>query len=76
MSVPPERALLPGAAVPPISDASRARLAALAARSDDEIEAAARSDPDNPPLGVGVLARALSVRGSGRERDDFDSTRR
>ena len=45
----------------------RTDFARLAARTDEEIEAAARSDPDNPPATAEWLARAKRVERPSKE---------
>jgi putative transcriptional regulator len=46
----------------PLTDKQRAQLANLALLTEDEINAAALSDPDNPPLTDDELARMVSSR--------------
>lgn len=47
--------------LPPLSEDAKARLAALDGLSEDELNARALSDPDNPPLTDEELGRVRTV---------------
>lgn len=53
------------AAAPRLSEAAKARLDAM---SEDQVQAAAEADPDNPPLTPQELARVGAMRAAQRAR--------